>query len=142
MKIFFGQIYTAPGVSFEWSIAFQAYLSETVTALVFPSEAFAAKYGPDWSLGFRISAKKGIESNEIRGSSVFKRDKDVEFTIFLPFDRVPAGEAFAEPALEFLLDGVMDVLQRLGIDAARLQQKRAEIIAHVCAAPEMSELRK
>lgn len=137
MKVFFGQIYIEPGVSFPWSWKFQSYLSSAITETIGPSEYFTGKYGSDWSLGFRISAKRNLGSNEICGPTVFRKAKDVEFTIFLPYDQIPEGSSFAGPALDFLIEGTLEVFQRLEIDTALLQQKRDDIQAHVLQAPEM-----
>lgn len=137
MKVSFGQIYIEPGVSFPWSWKFQSYLSSAITETISPSEYFAGKYGSDWSLHFWISAKRNLASNEICGPSVFRKAKDVEFTVFIPFDKVPSGAAFAKPAAEFLLAGVREVLERLSIDTTRLQREAASIVMHVCTSPEM-----
>ena len=88
MQVFFGQIYIKPGISFGFSHRFQTYLGQKVSALVSPSREFTERYGSDWELMFRISAKEGITENELRGPTVFRKDKDVEFTIFLPFDTI------------------------------------------------------
>ena len=77
---------------------------------------------------FRISAKQGIPTSEIRGPTIFKKDKSVEFTIFLPFDEIPNGAAFSEPALNFLLDGVRDVFASIGINATELNTARSDIL--------------
>src|SRR5438132_14279232 len=85
MKVWFGQIYIGPGVSFPFSHHFQRRLSHEVTALVEPSEKFIKKFGREFELMFRISAKQKLKRNEIRGPTVFNKTRDVEYTIFLPF---------------------------------------------------------
>lgn len=76
----------------------------------------------------RISAKRGIVVNEIRGPTVFTRDKDVEISIFLPFEQIPMGREFAISALQFLLDGVDDVFVRVGIEGERFRIARGTIV--------------
>src|SRR5687767_1993286 len=95
------------GAEFPWNYRFQTYISEEVTSLVEPGPWFSAKYGDDWELIFNISARwspnedgteRGEELTEsaqaklaryrsftpeprrveIRGPTVFKKDKDVE----------------------------------------------------------------
>ena len=137
MKIFFGQIYIEPGASFPWSHHFQVRLSKEVTACATPLPKFIAKYGDDWSLIFNVSAKRAIQITEIRGPSVFKKDNSVEFTVFLPFDAVPKGKEFAEPALELLLDGVFGVLDKVGIETGILRAARPVLVKELCASSEM-----
>lgn len=129
MKVFFGQIYATQGISFPWTLEFQKWLSESVTALVSPTPTFLEKYGADWNLIFRISAKTKIPSSEIVGPSVFRRNKDVEFSVFLAFDQMPTGKAFGKPALEALLDAILRVFDRLGIDGSNLSQHKSELIS-------------
>ena len=103
MKIYFGQIYIQAGVSFPFSFDFQRRLSEEVTPLLQPSSKFCKKYGDDFSLMFRISAKSDLEDNEIRGPTVFRKTRDVEYSIFLPFDVIVRHTDAPRSALRFLL---------------------------------------
>src|SRR5580704_1479285 len=86
MKVYFSQIYIKPGVSFPFSHHFQVHLSNVITDLVVPSPSFVEKYGDDFDIVFRISAKREIRDNEIKGPTVFNKEKDIEYTVFLPFD--------------------------------------------------------
>jgi hypothetical protein len=135
MRIFFGQIYITPGIEFPWSIQFQQWLSQIVSPRVTPSASFTDRYGADWSLMFRISAKQGIATSEIRGPTTFKRDKSIEFSVFLPFDEIPVGNAFFEPALSLLLDGVCTALDSTGIDASDLRSARSGILEAATLSP-------
>ena len=98
MNVFFSQIYIEPGVDFPFSYHFQRRLSEQVTSLVMPSARFLAKYGDDYKLIFNVSAKQVIQVNEIRGPTVFKKTKDVEYTAFLPFDVIRASSTYIHGA--------------------------------------------
>lgn len=135
MRIFFSQIYITPGVAFPWSIQFQQWLSQIVSPRVTPSASFTERYGADWSLMFRISAKQGITTSEIRGPTTFKKDRSIEYSVFLPFDEIPFGDAFFEPALSLLLDGVCTVLDSTGIDASDLRSARSGILEAATHSP-------
>src|SRR5947207_12558625 len=86
MKIFVGQIYIEPGASYPFSHQFQTWLGEELTNRVQPSQQFLRAYPDGFDLIFRVSAKSKINKPEIKGPTVFKRGKDVEFTVFLPHD--------------------------------------------------------
>lgn len=137
MKVHFGQIYIEPGVVFPFSFLFQRRLSEEVSALVSPSAKFSQQYGADWELMFRISAKRSIPDSEICGPSVFKKGKDVEFTVFLPFDVIQAAVSSSQSAIEFLLEAVCSVLTSLGFDATRLQERQSSLAESLSADPTM-----
>jgi hypothetical protein len=128
MRITFGQIYIEAGVSFPFSLLFQRRLSDEVTALIVPSPQFLAKYGEDWDLMFRISAKAAIRATEIRGPSVFRKDKDVEYSIFLPFTTIRAAEDVLRTAIQSLFDAILSVLTKLGFSTDRLEARRAALI--------------
>ena len=131
------QIYIQPGVSFPFSCHFQRRLSEEITALVVPSAAFIKKYGADFNLIFRVSAKKDIQDNEIRGPTLFKKDKDVEYTVFLPFDVITCHPEVSKSALVFLLQGVCSVFELLEIETTSLAEIKASLVEKICSDPTM-----
>lgn len=137
MKVWFSQIYCEPGVEFPFSHFFQRRFSEEVTELAEASAKFLKIYGRDFELMFRISAKQSLEDNEIKGPSVFRKTKDVEYTVFLPFNTVMRHADAPRQALRFLLKGVYSVFDELEIDKARLLAKEESIIENVCSDPTM-----
>lgn len=139
MKIHFGQIYIEPGISFPFSFVFQRRLSSEISALLAASLKFTQQYGADWTLMFRISAKRTIHDNEIRGPSIFKKDRSVEFTIFLPFDVIQSTVSPSRSAIEFLLRGVSSVLISLGFDTARIQEQHSNLAEELSSEPTMFE---
>jgi len=137
MKVWFGQIYVECGVVFPFSHQFQRRLSDEVTALAKPSALFIEQYGMDFELMFRVSAKRILQDNELRGPTVFKKTKDVEYTVFLPFDVIMRHADAPRQAVMFLLNGVCDVFDKLEIDKARLLDQRESIIEGICSDPTM-----
>jgi hypothetical protein len=139
MNVWFGQVYIEPGVSFPFSHDFQRRLSKEVTALVQPSALFIETYGADFELMFNVSAKQRLKENEIRGPSVFKKTKNVEYTVFLPFEPIIQQSDPPKAALRFLLRGVCDVFDRLEIDKLRLIEKQESLMDDICSDLSMLE---
>ncbi|NJM54748.1 MAG: hypothetical protein HC841_01400 [Verrucomicrobiae bacterium] len=137
MQIHFGQIYIEAGVSFPFSLLFQRRLSDEVNALIIPSTLFVKKYGEDWDLMFRISAKAAIQETEIRGPSVFKKGKDVEYTIFLPFTVIRDSQDTLRTAIEYLFDAIVSVLTKLEFSTGRLIARRGALVDSICSDPTM-----
>jgi hypothetical protein len=133
MKVFFGQIYIEPDVAFPFSIAFQQRMSGEMTKLVEPSDHFISEYGEDWNLIFRISSKRSLPENELRGPTVFAKEKDVEYSIFLPFDEITADDDWARSALHHLMNGVISIFARLEIDSANLKIEKNRVIQEICS---------
>ena len=77
---------------------------------------------------FRVSAKRAICDNEIFGPSVFKKTKDIEFTVFLPFDVIQCEANTLYSAIGYLLQGVCSVFDSLGIDKSKLQTRKMTLV--------------
>jgi hypothetical protein len=137
MKVPFSQVYIESGASFPFSVHFQRLLTKEITALVQPSPKMIESYGAVSQLVFNVSAKHQLEDNEICRPTFFKKTKDLEFTVFLPFDVIAAHTDAPKHALLFLLKGVCDVLEMLDISAAKLVDRRQELIDAICSDPTM-----
>jgi hypothetical protein len=121
MKIFVGQIYIKVDVNFPLSLRFQQWFGDALSARIEPSQRFTDKFGADFDLGFRISARDDISHTEIKGPTVFKRDNTVEFTIFLPHQRIDYRDPQVSLSLfDELLKSVVLVLSKLGLSTTAL----------------------
>jgi hypothetical protein len=139
MNIYVRQIYTKPGVRFPFSIPWQQWVSKRLSTLADASPAFCTVYGSDFNLVFNISAQTGILDNDVKGPTVFRQDKDVEYTIFLPFDVIRSSETGCMKAMQYVVAGVRTVLKDLEIDTTRLNAGETDIIRHCCSDPAMLE---
>jgi len=138
MKIVVSQIYIEAGVTYPFSHIFQKWLSDELTKRVQPSPAFVGVYSEVSKLICRMSAKSTITEPSIRGPTVFKRVKDVEFTIFLPHDgHPPKGLDDLRRPLKLLLESIVAVLQSLGLDASQVVKDSPDLIEHIISNPAM-----
>jgi hypothetical protein len=137
MQVRCRQIYIEPGASFPFSSVAIKYLDGGISNLVVPSAQFVSEYGDDYRLVFNISAKQSLDENEVRGPTVFKKTKDVEYTLFLPFTVIIGHENAPKSALKFLFQGMYTVFDLLGIDAGKVRQQEESMIKHVCSEPAM-----
>jgi hypothetical protein len=133
MKVYFGQIYIEVGASFRFSHQLQLRLSDEVTAAIQESADFAKAFGADWSLMFRISAKRKIEQAEILGPTVFRKAKDVEFSVFLPFNPLSREADVERAALAMLLGAVCEKLERYSISTVTLRERASGLIDSICS---------
>jgi len=137
MKTYFGQIYIQAGRSFPFSYVFQNYMGEKTTELIEPSSKFIKLHGEDYNLIFRISTKWQLAVNEIVGPTVYKKDKNVEYSVFLPYTPIMQTTEPNRNALEHLFEGVYEVLGGYEIDISKLKAKQGGIIDEVMSSPEM-----
>jgi hypothetical protein len=137
MKASFGQIYIRPGINFPFSHHMQRLLGDELSTVEGDAEAFIRKYGKDFKLVTNISAEAGTKENLIKGPTIFKRTRDVEYSLFLPYDAIAGSVAGRRVAAEFLLDGIRSVFQQAGAGVARLDEKRSFLIERICSDPSM-----
>ena len=79
-----------------------------------------------------MSAKEGLARPEIKGPTVFKRDKDVEYTVFLPFDRsVDMDANTLSRALDLLLSSMIEILEELDMTTTGLSAELSAIIDRI-----------
>jgi hypothetical protein len=141
MKIFVAQFYIEVGIKYPFSHLFQRRISADLTRRVEPSTTFVQKFGDDINLIFRMSAKAGLAEPEIRGPAVFKKYNNVEYTIFLTFDKCETpGATMYRRVLKQLLQQIIIVLEGLGVDVTLLAHSLDEIIEGIVADPEMIDL--
>ena len=137
MKVGIAQVYTKAGVSFPFSHLMQRFMSQELSAVSGDCDPFRQKYGSEFSLGLWIGADTGIVDNKIVGPGVYKKTKDVEYSVFLPFDTIADASDGCRVAMEFLVSGVRAVFLRVGINPTKLDERTAFIIDHVCSDPTM-----
>lgn len=128
MKVYITQIYIKPGVNFPFSHLMQRRLSSEISSITDESVEFRSRYGPGYSIGVNVSADTGITENRVKGPQVFKKSKDVEYTVFLPYDVIMAASDGLMAALGFLMAGVRVALTKAGIDTGRFDDRNTAIM--------------
>ena len=122
---------------------------EELTALVKPTEHFIDAYSEDFSLIFNLSAKhrhkrrplhpQHIDDIEVWGPDPYMKEKDVEYTLFLPyFLKENDDPKRLNKALNRMFKGLVFVLRNLlemNVDSLLTQQNR--IISEILSDPKM-----
>lgn len=141
MRIAVSQIYIEAGVNYPFTHIFQKYISKELSIIVASSPEFDQKF-PDFTLVINMSAKSDLAGFFVKGPSVYKKTKDVEFSVFLPyFKHDPSDPGSLHEALTLFLEAVASVLETLGSDISELRFRAASIIEHILANPEMIKSR-
>lgn len=138
MKMFITQFYIDPTAVYPLTSIFQQYVTERLNQLVSIPPAFISRFGEDWSFVFRMSAKAELIAPDIRGPAVYKRYKNVEYTIFLPFDQsVSLSRDVLSNALRVLLSCIAKALDDCGMDTGKLRAESEAIVSHIMNSPKM-----
>ena len=106
----------------------QRWLGEELTRVASQDAKFQEVYGPEFALGVRINADTGTTESEIKGPTVFKRDRDVEYTVVLPFDVIDKAPDRRRMAAECIVTGVSAVFAELEVGLAGLSEKRESLV--------------
>jgi len=138
MKIFVGQIYIEPGVEFPFTQHFQLYVGEELSRIADDSPDFTEQYGDDYKLIFRLSAKSGILAAELKGPTVFRRQKDVEFTVFVPCGKLIRHDLNdLERALRQFFGCVAIVFEKFQLGAQKLQCETDRLVQEILTTRKM-----
>lgn len=137
MKIAVRQIYVEVGVSFPFSHRMQVWLSGQLSDVVALTPEFTKAYGDDFYVVVNISARRGLNETEIKGPTVFRKTKDVEYTLFLPYDVIARCSDGCRVAANLILSGVQAILIALKLNPAGLEARRDAIRDHLCTDPAM-----
>jgi hypothetical protein len=92
MKCYFSQIYVDPDARFYFSHKFQKNLGDIINREIVDWGEFSSAFGDGFNLIVNISAKIGIICSEVVGPGVFKKNKTVEFTVFIPYVSDPRND--------------------------------------------------
>jgi hypothetical protein len=141
MNIYATQIYIEAGINYPFSHIWQRFMFRQLTLRVQPSKKFCQTYGDDFDLTFNISSKSAIERPEVFGPTVFKKDKDVEYTIFLTYDRTTTLDNLRsfDAVLQQLFAEIVNVLEKLEIDTDLLVKDAPQLIDEIIGEKSMFE---
>lgn len=128
MKISFTQAYITPGINFPFSHHFQKRISNQVSSSISDAQMFYEKYGQDFSMSIYISAENSTVGPRVVGPGVYRKGKEVEYTIFLPFDAIYRSNDSIGFAIEYLFDGIEIIMKKARMETRDLDLKRAELI--------------
>ena len=140
MNIYVGQIYIEAGINYPFSHIFQRWIHKELSNLVPDSSVFEQKY-PGYNVIFNMSSKAKLTETLIMGPTVFKKNKDIEFSIFLPYLKHDRSDpnSLREP-LRLLLDAIATVLRNLGADVSALIERTDSIIDHILSDSSMIKI--
>jgi len=135
MKIFIGQIYSDSKAWFPFSTNFQKLLGEKISSRLTASEAFNAKYGAEYNIIFRMSAKRSLQQHEIKGPQRYPKSKTVEYSIFLAYDVITVETDWRRMVITEFLDCLISILKKSRFETRILEQDKHKIIESVLVMP-------
>jgi hypothetical protein len=136
MKVAFSQVYIHEDARLPLSVHFQRLITKLVSDAVLPSEAFCQSYGCDFNVVFNVSAKRK-HNIELRGPSVSRKYKAVEYTIFLPHSAIIKARDPFRLTVRTLLHHARDILKSLQFETSKLDREIDVIESEILNAPQM-----
>ncbi len=135
MEVFFSQIYIEPGITFPFSHHFQRDIASKVNSVIDVPASLLSKYDIDWSIMFRISAKRVLTCIEVQGPTVYKKEKDIEYSLFLPFIIINESKQSLTTAVEMILREISNILSGLGFETANLNRNIPAFVSELLLSP-------
>ena len=139
MKVYVALIDLVPGVAFPFSHRMQQFLGAALTRSVRGTNELRGRNRDGWSLGINIAPQQRITDNRIVGPKEFRRTKDIEYTLFLPYTRIKKADRSRSMAAEFLMRGVRDIFVRADMPVNRLDEIAPALCRAIASRPEMLE---
>jgi hypothetical protein len=136
-KLRVSQVYVHVGIEFPFSHLAQRFLERELLEVMDVS-LFDKRYGSDFHIVLNVSAEQATRTPRIAGPAVFRRTKDVEYTIFIPFDVVVDSDEPCFTAAELLLEGAESAFRHAGISCPGLPSERQRIAREVCSNPSLA----
>jgi len=109
MYIELSEIYAEVGINFPLSYRFGKLLMKKLQ-LIAPEVTARLKqmYGAGYGFWIILSSRKNVTSFEIKGPSVSKRHKEVEYTVFITHD-IAGRDSFLQDYLALLIPALQTV---------------------------------
>lgn len=98
-------------------------LSEILKRNFLSWKGFFDKF-PNYSLCFYIVTKKEVEEIEIKGPGIFKKDKEIEYSLFMPNISYNILTY-----IDTIFEGLSRILENYGIEANDVKKMKQELLA-------------
>lgn len=113
MHITVAGAYPEVGINFPISYKFNKLLREAIHSPEEDfSDAFQKVYGKEYSLGIILSAKEDTLDLIIKGPSISKRYKAVDYVLYIPFCIIHSQADFFINYVNFVCDGIKSILEK------------------------------
>lgn len=115
-----GVIFPEVGVDFPISFKVNQFLLDKLIADL-PKECQRVEVdGKPFSLGVVISTRKNKTDLSIQGPSVSRKHKMVDYTIWIPFQKVIKSSNVLKTYLDYISEGIVLVFEELNYDNKKL----------------------
>jgi hypothetical protein len=143
MKITFSQIYSEPGASFDLPGPLLKAVREGLDDLGRNIDQLSAKVDrEDFELVLIISASSKLDALEIKGPNIRRKTREIEFSLFVPWQETKSFEEKIDYILPKIGEGVIGVFKRYGVDITGVDNAIQMVLKQAKASPEKFQYRK
>ncbi len=112
----------SPGLENKFADSVGSSLREILTNNFLSWSNFFKKF-PEYSLCFYIVTKKGVEEVEIKGPGIFKKNTEVEYSIFLP---EKADNVISY--IDAIFEGLSKILKNYEIEKNKIDEMKKQLL--------------
>jgi len=136
MILIINSLFVEPNITFNVSDNIMAKINETFEGALKPSKTFIKNY-ENFDIGFTISTKKEVEYLYIQGPLIDKKEKEIYFTIWMPYEKIYLSENYIEAYLDNLYEGIILGIKKYEIDTELINTKFLELKSEILDNPDI-----
>src|SRR5476651_366358 len=106
MALTIGSGFSEPGVEFKVSHKVHKFIRESIIKDIMKPFALEAR-DPDVFIGFVITTRKNIKELEVRGPEYDKRNKFINYGLWLPYQKIDDAENYLNEYLKYFFDALV-----------------------------------
>jgi len=115
MILLIGAWYNEVGYSFEFSYKVDLFIREQIIAKIFPKYRLN-DIEEGWYLNLVIATDSKTKELEVRGPDKRKRQKMIDYGLWLPFDRIMKSQYPLETFIDYYFDALEIVFADYGVE--------------------------
>ncbi|MEM9885748.1 MAG: hypothetical protein AAF849_07645 [Bacteroidota bacterium] len=116
MNITISSIFPEAGYNFNISYKIHEIIASEINEALTDLGTFDLTFGKDFDLGIIVSTKRKVNDLYVQGPAIFKREKIVDFTIWIPFREVKNSSSYTNSYIDYLIKGILELFERYDID--------------------------
>ena len=113
MRIFITQVYVKPSFKFKLSQNLVKQLSNRINEKNFFENDFKKKYrGFDIIIDISSLPESEISDLKIKGPTIFNKDKQIEYVLYIPYEKVMCDEDRLLSITRYIIHGIKSILKK------------------------------
>lgn len=130
MVLTIGSWFSEPGVEFKVSHKVHKFIRESLIEDVMKPFGLETK-DPDIFIGLVITTRKNIEELEVRGPEYDRRNKFINYGLWLPYKKIDEAENYLKEYLKYFFDALVILFKKYDVPEENIRKVQHNVEAEV-----------